>query len=255
MYERSQYSDLTDTERDRIERFVTAYNAIKEQLARLTDKPEKASLNELITTFGREHRRWRIHDGAELLELSEMRNLLVHERNEPYEYLVAPTQLALERIERILERLERPLRILAGMPQRAVTTVTPADSIIQALKLIAQYNYSQFPVYDGAAYCGILTTNGIARWLSDNFKPDETLSCVVDCTVAQVLEREEPVEIAFISAEQTVEDVVERFAEDTTLVCLLVTANGAQGGALQQIVTRFDVAALLARLMEPNRER
>lgn len=251
MPERSQYPEPTEEERDRLERFVVAYNAIKQELARLTDKPDRDSLNELVSAYGREHRRWRSHDGADLLELAEMRNLLVHERNEPYEFLIVPTLLAVERIEGILGRLIRPLRILAGLPQRSITTVASDESVIQALKLIAQYNYSQFPVYDGRTYRGILTTNGIARWLSENFRSDETLSCITDCTVANVLEREEAIEMAFIGGELPVEDVIDRFAENLTLVCLLVTDTGKPEGNLEQIVTRYDVANLLAKLMDP----
>jgi len=255
MPEHIEYPEPTTEERDRLERFVVAYNAIKQELARLTDRPDRASLNELIAAYGREHRRWRSHDGADLMELAEMRNLLVHERNEPYEFLIVPTLLAVERIEAILERLVRPLRILAGLPQRSVVTVTPDDSIIEVLQLIARYNYSQFPVYDGEVFKGILTTNGIARWLSDNFKSNEATSCVVDCNLAQVLDREEPVEIMFIDGEHTVEDVIEHFSEDSTLVCLLVTDTGTKWGSLRQIVTRYDVAGLLARLAEPVQER
>lgn len=245
-------SDLNPEERDRIEQFEAAYNAIKAELARLLDRPDKTSLNELVAEFARVHRRWLGRDGADLLELAQLRNTLVHDRTQPYEYLALPTTLALTRINGILQRLVKPLRVAAVQPARHVTCVTPQDSIIQVLALVGKYDYSQFPVYEGAAYRGLLTTNGIARWLSDNFRETDTLSCVTDCLVADVLAREEPVVMAFISRERTVEEVIEQFSAQSELVCLLVTMTGNERGAPQQIITRHDVANLLARLVEDD---
>ncbi|MHB9032706.1 MAG: CBS domain-containing protein [Anaerolineae bacterium] len=248
--ENQHYNNLTTEEQDRIEQYITTYNAIKEELARQTGKPETVSLNELINEHGRERRRWLVKDGAELIELAQMRNLLVHERNEPYEYLFLPTSMALERIQRIYGHLIQPPRVRSYLPKRQVSTVAPDTHLAQVLELIAQRNYSQFPIYQGEIYRGILTTNGIARWLSDNIGDESRMRCLTDCTVQDILAREEPVEIDFTDGEQPVELVIERFATRSALVCLLITTTGDSGGRLQQIITRYDVADLLRQLDE-----
>lgn len=242
-------TDLNPDERDRIEQFEAAYNAIKAELARLLNKPDKTGLNELVAEFGRVHRRWLSQDGANLLELAQLRNSLVHDRTQPYEYLALPSTLALKRINDIARRLAQPLRVEAIQPARHAICVTPQDSILRVLDLVAKYDYSQFPVYEGAVYRGMLTTNGISRWLSDNFRENDSLSCVTDCLVADVIAREEPVVMAFITREHTVEEVIEQFSAQSELLCLLVT-SGNELGKPQQIITRYDVANLLGRLVE-----
>jgi predicted transcriptional regulator len=248
--EEKPQQDLHPVERDRIELFETDYNAIKAELARLLNKPDKTGLNELVADYGRVHRSWLNRDGTELLELAQVRNTLVHDRVQPYEYLAVPTALALARINAILRHLAQPLQVAALQTSRHVMCVTPHDSIIRVLALVARYDYSQFPVYEQSTYRGLLTTNGIARWLSNSFRENDTLSCVTDCLVSHVLAREEPVVVAFCEHERGVEEVIEQFSSQSELVCLLVTSTGTEHGIPQQIITRYDVANMLARLVE-----
>ena len=98
----------------------------------------------------------------------------------------------------------------------------------------------------------MLTTNGISRWLSDNFHESDSLSCVSDCLVSDVLAREETVIMAFIARERTVEEVIELFSDQSELLCLLVTSTGNEHGKPQQIITRYDVANLLRMLLEDD---
>jgi len=241
---------VTAEERDRVEHFETAYNAIKEELARLTGKPEKISLKELVAALGRERKRWRQSEGAQLLELGELRNLLVHDRNEPYEYLMVPTTLAVERIERILGHLRDPLRISRALPNREVVTLAPISSVANAIRMVADYGYSQFPVYHEGKFVGLITTSRFAHWLAVHLTPEGSLTDLNGLTVADVLAEERTSSYDFISPNETVEEVIEQFSARPRLRCLLVTYDGTPAGELRQIVTRYDVAGLLRLLAE-----
>lgn len=106
-------------------------------------------------------------NGDHLRVAAELRNVLIHQKTQPYYSLAIPTLPVVERLERIAKNLANPVKVLPRF-QRRVETVDPSDLLGDVLRIIAKRDFSQFPVYSDERFRGLLTENGITRWLSRN---------------------------------------------------------------------------------------
>lgn len=172
---------------DLVERFLAAHNAIEQSLRKLSGRRHDG-LAVLISDFARDHKGWR--DGDDLREMSELRNVIVHGRTEPYEYLSIPTERTVERIEAIRDSLlHAPLAIPTF--QRDVATVQTSDRLSRVLEVIRRGDFSQLPVYQGQQFSALLTENGITRWLARHASTECTAVDLEDVAVADVVAEQE----------------------------------------------------------------
>lgn len=245
----------TPAELDLIERFLTAYNAIDSHLQHWSNRDSPSSFRSLVDLYAKKNRAWK---DAELLRtVAGLRNLLVHEKVDPYKYPCVPTAELVEDLEAARDRLLHPAR--ADRFARKVVTVQANDSLARVLKMIHELKITHFPVYDGdpeysqpqaqRRFVGVLTENGITRWLAEQISHNESLIELRDEPVREVLAREESAKgtrknYEFAPRHARVEDLVQRFHDNTYLEAVLITHSGDDKEDLQGIVTRWDVLNL-----------
>jgi predicted transcriptional regulator len=234
---------LSPEEQDQIERFEAAYNAIDRHLRRTLNKDNYVSFAQLIREFSEAGRLWRT-DAEALKTLADLRNVLVHEKTKPRHYLAIPTPLVVAQIEQIRDRILHPELVIPKF-QKEVEIVSQDDSLATVLKRISQKDYSQFPVYDGATFKGLLTENGITRWLAHYVSDELAMVDLDEVPVKHVLKQEEkrPNSI-FISRNMEVDKVKALFAEHELLEAVVITQNGKRSEKLLGIATRWDVIHL-----------
>ncbi len=182
-------------------------------------------------------------EDRELLALtSRIRNLLVHARTKPGEFAVTPSVSVVASLELLQRRLTRPDRAIPTF-ERVVERLVVSDSLAKVLKRIRDRDYSQFPVFDGLAFRGLLTENGVTRWLARYVTTEMSLVELEDVLVKSVLRQEEDPKTnwAFVSARETVDRVRQLFAEAETLEAVLITPSGRPTGDLVGIATRWDM--------------
>ena len=247
----------TPTELDLIERLITAYNAIDAHLQNWSHHDGPTSFRSLVDLYAGKNRAWK---DAELLRtVAGLRNLLIHEKVEPYKYPCVPTLELVEDLETARDRLLHPAR--ADRFARKVVTIQSDDSLAHVLKMIHELKITHFPVYEsgreysqsetqrGHHFAGVLTENGITRWLAEHASRDESLIELRDEPVREVLAREESAKgtrknYEFAPRRARVEDIVQRFHDNTYLEAVLVTEKGDAKETLLGIVTRWDVLNL-----------
>lgn len=245
----------TPAELDLIERLLTAYNALDAYLQNWSHHDGPTSFRSLVDLYAKKNRVWK---DAELLRtVAGLRNLLVHEKVEPYEYPCVPTAELVADLENARDRLLHPAR--AERFLRRVVTVRSDDSLARVLKLIHELKITHFPVYDsgreysqhGSRFAGVLTENGITRWLAEHVAREESLIELRDEPVREVLAREESSKGArknyeFAPRRARVDELMQRFHDNTYLEAVLLTEHGSAKEELQGIVTRWDVFNLEA---------
>ena len=163
----------------------------------------------------------------------------------PGEYLVVPTLDVVENIEAIATDLERPKRAIPTF-KRKVITVNQNDTLAAVLRLIDQHDFSQLPVYhDEGRFVGLLTENGITRWLAHHVRTEISLIELEEALVRLVVREEETTKnVDFLRSDVTVDDVVEAFRRNPVLEAVLFTTNGRRQESPLGIVTQWDVAHL-----------
>lgn len=233
-------------ELDLIERFITAYNAIDNHLQNVLHNGHTSSFRSSVDLYAKRHRGWK---DADLLRMvAGLRNLLVHERVEPYEYPCVPIEKLVVGLEAARDRLLHPQRVIPRF-ERKVVTIQSADSLAHVLRLIHELKITHFPVYESygkkARFAGVLTENGITRWLAEHIAKEMSLIDLEQEPVAEVLAREEGFfakrhNYEFAARDTRAEELVQRFHDNTYLESVLITASGEPREKLLGIVTRWD---------------
>jgi predicted transcriptional regulator len=231
-------------EKDLAERFLVAFNAIEKHLRGELNEDKHIPFGRLVRQYERRHRVW--PDADQLRIFAELRNLIIHEKDKPYEYISIPTEMTVDQIERIHDRLLRPERVVPKY-QKKVTTVSFSDSLADVLERIDQHDFSQFPVYGDGEFRGLLTENGITRWLAHHRDTQDTLLELKDTPVQDVLgEQEHPHNYQFVRKDMLLDDLKCLFAERPLLEAALITADGSAEQKLLGIATRGDILKLLS---------
>jgi len=158
-------SRVSSDERERGERFLSAYAVIEQEMRRRWGNPAgRESFRHLVDVLkSKDSLIRKFKDDLE--EFSELRNAIVHERISP-DYLIAvPLPETVAKIETIAGILTNPPLVYPrfGRPVFTLQVHEPASRVLKATR---DTDFSQFPVYDGSRYVGLLTNSGISRWVA-----------------------------------------------------------------------------------------
>ena len=229
---------LSEEEQSLLERFEAAYNRIDRELHERSG--EEGTFSYVLDRYREQRRSWR--DADELKLLSRLRNVIVHDKTEAYRYAAIPTPEVVDRIEAIYERLASPKTAYSEFRSGEVVKINTETSVAEVLKTIHKHNFSQFPVYDERNFAGLLTENGITRWLSRYVQDHESLVELDDFRVKDLLETEQKrTNYIFIARHETLEEAVYLFEKNPLLEAALITETGREHQALLGIVTRWDI--------------
>ncbi|HEY9088770.1 MAG TPA: CBS domain-containing protein [Anaerolineaceae bacterium] len=230
---------LTQEQLDLIERFITAYNTVDHDLREKLSADNGVPFSQLIRDFAARYPRWT--DQETLRMLGDLRNAVVHQREQVYEYLSVPVPAVVETMERIRDEFESPERVYPQFA-RDVFTFEAESRLTDVLRQIDTKGFSQFPIYRRGKFMGLLTENGITRWLAEHTTHVMTLIELEEVTALEVLDREEPrMNYKFIPRETTEIDAENFFVHNSLLEALLITHTGKSEEKLLGIITRWDV--------------
>lgn len=235
------------SERDRVERFEAAYNRIDRRLSDLADgkgdNRRQPFASKLRSAANRYRRLSRYVDF--LLEIGELRNALVHNRLETDTYIAVPNQSTVEELERIESLMFSPEKVMPRF-EREVLTLRADQPVSEAWQLVRGDGYSRYPVYDGGAFVGLLTSNGFARYCADRIADDGTLHIDTQAvTVAEVLKvdhRRDLVE--FVHGNTLIEDAAQMFTRNPRLEAILITEHGKSHHEPVGMICAPDIAAM-----------
>jgi len=231
---------LSEEQMNLVEEFIAAYNGIDQYLRKALRREQSVPYSVLLSEYARSHSYWK--DTADYLRMiGDLRNCIIHGRTKPYDYLAIPTRTMIERLFVILERLKNPERVIPKF-RRKVKTVLVSDPIAEVLKAISKTDYSQFPVYAGKNFEGLLTENGITRWLARHVSNELSTVDLTEITVGDTLKNEEKRKNwSFIPRSMTVDELKETFAANSLLEATLITENGNPSESFLGIATRWDM--------------
>lgn len=217
------------------------------------------ALEQLLGTGSGNSFRWLVRQAAkrdalvrsvedDLLELSELRNAIVHDRGGGY-VVAEPHPETVEHLEAIVELVTDPPRIDEVM-SRPVTTCGPGEPVAEAAKRMVDGGFSRLPVYaEDGAFLGLLTANAIARWVAARLAG--TVNSLKEESVRAVLdygEAERRFEV--VDRRRLVTDVMALFndahREGRRLETVLVTPTGEEAEKPMGIVTIQDLPRLYA---------
>lgn len=241
---------LVKNERERGERFLAAYNVIEHELRRRWGDPSgRESFRHMVSVLkSRDSVVRRFKDDLE--EFADLRNAIVHERISP-DYLIAvPLEETVRRIEEIAGIMTKPPLVYPRF-SREVISFDVGDRADRVLRIIKNTNFSQFPVYEGSRYVGLLTDGAVARWMADRIHGERGKGCVgldemLSATVKEILGYERGNRARFLPRNATIYEAEEIFRKgspesDKRVLAILITDNGNPEEKLLGIITPSDL--------------
>lgn len=229
-------------------RFIRAYNALVDEMKSMVNFNQYIPFYRLIEMTKKQNGLIMKYKD-DLKEIGELRNAIVHDRGYPEYAIAEPHDDIVEKLEYILQELQNP-KTLFPLFKCNVVSFQQTDRIVDVLKAIKQYAYSQFPIYDGTKYLGILTDRGITNWVA-NHVDDSFPSVLQTVKVAEVLGYEKKKTFAgFIEKRKTIYDARVRFIDhmekhNTRLEAVFITENGKSNEPLLGMVTPADLIQLM----------
>ncbi|MFH1943246.1 MAG: CBS domain-containing protein [bacterium] len=233
---------LSKEQLDFIQQFEADYNAVDHFLRKSLRSDKRASFRHLVKEYSHQHPGWR--DADLLMTIAAVRNAIVHGKTEAYRYVAIPTPAIVEDLRACRERLTNPARAIPTF-KRKVETVSINDTLARVLKIIGKRDFSQFPVYEDQRFLGLLTENGITRWLALHVSTELSLVELDEVFVREVLQNEEKrMNYCFVARHMRVDELRALFASSEMLEAVLITANGKESEGLLGIATRWDIIHL-----------
>jgi CBS domain-containing protein len=229
--------------RTRADRFLAAFRDIEALVRRLANAKPGLAFGDALRLAAAHSPELRLYQ-PELLGFARLRNAITHEPDAGGQPIADPREDAVRQIEFLAELIERPPNALSVLAH-PVKVATPEMSLRQAALLMFEGNFSQLPVDRGGGTFDVLTTQAIARYLTDalfehgNVSAAATVASVIDCDGDRYLE--------VVAPNATVLAVVEKFESAETsgkfLSAVLVADIGSS--EVRGIATLYDLPALL----------
>jgi predicted transcriptional regulator len=225
-------------------RFEALFNAANRALKKILNRRGMVSFEDLTREYATS-RPQKFQVPREFWEtVRKIRNLITHQTYEPLKYPLVPAPKMVERLEEVVSILKNPIRVKQRF-LKEVHRVSSATSLIEVLRKMREKRYSQFPVYDDEKYVGLLTENGISRWLSKQIKRKAGLVDLKGVSVKEVLEQEERRQTClFVERKKQVIEVVNLFSDKKELEAVIITKNAGRDEKPLGIVTRWDITRL-----------
>ncbi|HWS24364.1 MAG TPA: CBS domain-containing protein, partial [Anaerolineales bacterium] len=154
---------ISEEQKDLINRFLHAYNSIEKHLKINLKVENKTSFTRLVLDFAERNPNWQ--HKVFLTRAAEVRNIYTHHPEKDGDHFAVPVQPVVEELEKIRDSLEKPFKIYPKF-KKNVELFQTTDKLISVLKIINEKDYSQFPIYEKGKFVGLLTENGITRWLA-----------------------------------------------------------------------------------------
>lgn len=227
---------------ERADAFEQAFNRIDAHLRKETGLSDRnRGFSDVVAAFERRNPAMRPRLNR-LRDYARLRNAMVHERTSSARYVAYPFEGALEDLLRLEQQIVAPLRADQVFMQ-SVSTLGPKDTVLSLLDLIREHDFTQFPVYQKEwEFAGLVTGNGLSRWLAARPGPDSSLIDLSDHTVEEILRSEEARNnCQFMSRAVPVVSVVQAFRENQFLEAVIFTHSGDSGQAPLGIATQWDI--------------
>lgn len=247
-----------------VRRFLNAFNAIEKILIKQQNGREDDDRYEAFTSRVRKSTTLNAPAKDLLQEYAKLRNVIVHEpwtaREEP---IASPLPATVERIERILENLEKPPTVFGTLGQQKIAVLGADDEISEFLdKVDDPDNYSQSPVRGTDGELHLITTNAVARRVAKSYHADDG-ALVHSATVGDVLKfvEDDTDRLVLGGRGMKVVEAIRKFSGEertgkggkisldwTPPAALIITENGKATEAPLCICTKNDLGRLYRAL-------
>jgi len=232
-----------DSQRDSVEDFINLYNLLVDHMARTLRVESYTTFSRLLDSYI-DRKPWVRREKDWLRKVADLRNAIEHERFEPYKYIAIPTPKVLDELRRVHAAFTNPPRAIPTF-QRKVAIVAPDDSLATILKIVHENKFSQVPVYEQKNFRGLITENGLTRWISSHVVDRGGSVDFGKVTAREILQSEEKRKPwQFTSGKTEVGKIKQFFVDQRLLEAVIITTTGKKDGTPIGMASRWEIDKL-----------
>lgn len=230
-------------------RFLTLFNDIEQELRQLLDARPSDSFTWMVLLCEKKQHLTPTQSDT-LQAAANLRNSITHGTYRDGHPVADPREDIIDDLATIRSFLVDPPLAMSVLPRREVVTFAPEESVRDVLATLHSTRFSQFPVYQGKDFVGILTANSIAKWLAEDILDDGKLTTI---TVEDVLGRaRDSQRVEFLPRTATSFEVAETLMRvkkgQRAPRIVLITEKGKRSQKPLRVVSEADIALLLESL-------
>lgn len=101
--------------------------------------------------------------------INNFRNTIVHDYTNKFHDIAEPSDYTMEILNEVYNFFLNPITIkdyLNSKRTNSPLTVSSEYNLVKILKLISEYNFSQFPIFDDNEFSGMITDNGLINFIA-----------------------------------------------------------------------------------------
>ncbi|ANE48823.1 hypothetical protein SY83_09415 [Paenibacillus swuensis] len=228
---------------NRAERFEIAFNHIHLLLkSLLMDRNDSAPFVSLVHELSRKHALI-AREAGKLKQYAKLRNALVHEFFGKANYIAVPHEDVVVDIERIQRLLNVPPTALSISSKR-VLYMKHNDQLITVMRQMEKFQCTSVPIYQRKQFIGLLTEDGINRWLVKRFESASTIE-FSGVTAYEVLKYELRTNVIFMARGTNVYDIEDIFEQKMLakqkVDAIIISDSGSDQQFPLGIITSWDL--------------
>lgn len=222
--------------------FLTSFNRIEKRFKEELGSPKNMGFTQMVRRLSHRNDLPVKKYEADLLQIAQLRNAIVHEHIGEGFIIAEPNQWILHRILMIEEELLKPEHVLPRFGKK-VTGFEKTLPLIELFKIVAQKRYSQFPIYDKGHFLSLITLREIGYWTAIESQSGQI---ILEGRQANelILKDGKTTNYEFVAADCSISQVEQMFKENATLESILITKTGHPNGHLLGIIRPKDMINL-----------
>lgn len=224
---------------ERADTFLSCFNRIEKWMNDQLGNPQNMGFSQMVRRLSnREELPIKSYEN-DLLQISQLRNAIVHEQIGEDFVIAEPNQWIVDRIQKIESDLIQPETVIPRFAKN-VTGFEQDIPIIELLKIVAARRYSQFPLYKKGDFQGLITLKALGYWFAKervNGKIDLKNRTAKDLIITDGKQTN----FAFVAKNTTINEVEQKFRNNRLLDAVFITKDGNPNGNLLGIVRPRDI--------------
>lgn len=223
--------------------FLAAFNAIESHLRNALNARNSDSFSWMVRQAA-QRRIMTERQSRTLLDYAELRNAIVHGEFDDGQPIADPREQTITTIEAIRDSLLHPPSALTVLGPLPVRTVGPEDTIADVLELVRTTQFTQFSVYQGRRFHGLLSARTLTRWVANDYTDNGTLDAMTVTDVLRYASNSEAVE--FLPRNVSATTALLTLLSPGSIQFALITENGHQHETPLRVIGRSDLPTLHA---------
>ncbi len=225
------------------ERFLNAYASIEKSLNEINHSKRYVPFSQLLSLTAKQNKLVERHY-TDLKEYNELRNAIVHNRDDEMEIIAEPSNRTVTNIEHIAEVLQSGKYAL-NYASKPVYIIDEKETIQEAFNQMKKANLTKIPVYRNQEFLTLITMEEIAYWgLNHVFQNQCLMEVIADHKQDRVI---------FIHEKSTISDVITLFEKSINnkekTPFIIITKTGDKKEKPLGIISSYDLISILSAML------